>query len=125
MFEYCDPPKLTEPIDYTGLKVGLLVVPVFLLFVFLGDADMGLSVSIVLGLLILAIRLRWNLSKHVWFWATIAVVLALHTPLFFFVRWSHRNVATIAYTLPFGIADFLIMMGAIGLAEKLFQRRNE
>lgn len=85
MFDY-DSPKEKEPTDYTGLKIGAMLVPVFLLFIFLGNADMGLTVCIVLGMIMLAIKLRWNLRKHVWFWATIVFVLALHVPLFFIVR---------------------------------------
>ena len=44
-----DSPKVREPTDYTGLKIGAMLVPVFLLFIFLGNANMGLTVFIVLG----------------------------------------------------------------------------
>jgi len=115
-----DPSKDKEPTDYTGLKIGAVLIPVFLLFAFLGKADMGLTVCIVSGMIILAIKLRWNLRKHVWFWATIIFILALHVPLFFIVRWPQGNVPTLAYTLPVGIADFVIILGAVGLAEKFF-----
>jgi len=115
-----DPSKDKEPTDYTGLKIGAVLIPVFLLFAFLGKADMGLTVCIVSGMIILAIKIRWNLRKHVWFWATIIFILALHVPLFFIVRWPQGNVPTLAYTLPVGIADFVIILGAVGLAEKFF-----
>jgi hypothetical protein len=115
-----DPSKDKEPTDYTGLKIGAVLIPVFLLFAFLGKADMGLTVCIVSGMIILAIKIRWNLRKHVWFWATIIFILALHVPLFFIVRWPQGNVPTLAYTLPVGIADFAIILGAVGLAEKFF-----
>lgn len=124
MFDYYGPPKATEPADYTGPKIVAILAPIFFLFAFLGHADMGLTVCIALGLAILAVKLRWDLRKHAWFWATIFVVLALNVPFFFMIRWSHGSVPTIAYTMPFGIADFLIMAGAIRLAEKLFGQRN-
>lgn len=111
MFSYDDSTEETKPADYTGLKILAIVLPVFLVFIFLGDADMSLTVTIVLGLIIFAIKLRWNLRRHVWFWATIVFVLALHIPLFFVVHWPHTNVPTIAYSMPFGIADFLIVLG--------------
>lgn len=91
----------------------------FLVFVFLGNAEMGLTVCIVLGVTMVAIKIRWNLRKHVWFWATIAFILALYAPLFLIVRWPQGNLPTIFYTLPIGIADFLIISGALRLAEKL------
>jgi hypothetical protein len=108
--------------DYTGLKIGAVLLPVFFLFVYWGKEDMGLAVLIVLGVTIGAIKLRWDLRKHVWFWAIIAVILALHVPLFFVVRWPQGNVPTLFYTLPFGIIDFLIISGVLGIAEKLLSR---
>jgi len=62
------------------------------------------------------------LRKHTWFWAAIVLVLALHVPLLFIVRWPDSKVPTIAYSLPLGIVDFLLIMGAVGLAEKLFSK---
>jgi len=123
MFDY-DPPKQKQPVDYTGLKIVAILAPVFLLFVFLGNADMGLAVCIVLGMIMIAIKIRWNLRKHIWFWATIVLILALHVPLFFLVRWPQGNVPTLFYTMPVGIADFLIVLGAVGLAEKLFSTHS-
>ena len=99
-----------------------ILAPLFLLFIYLGKADMGLTLFIVLGMIMFAIKIRWNLRKHVWFWASIAFILALHIPLFFIIRWPQGNVPTIAYSLPLGIADFFIILGAIGLAEKLLSK---
>lgn len=121
MFDY-DPPKAKEPADYTGLKIGALLAPVLLLFIYLGKADMGLAVFIVLGVMMFAIKVRWNLRKHVWFWATIVFILALHVPLFLIVRWPQGPLPTLFYTLPIGVADFLIISGALGLAEKLLSK---
>jgi hypothetical protein len=109
-----------EPTDYTGLKIGAFLAPVFFLFVYLGKAEMGFTVIIVLGMTMLAVKLRWKLRKYVWFWATIVLILALHVPLFFLVHWSDSKVPTIAYSMPIGIADFLLIMAAVGLAEKFF-----
>jgi hypothetical protein len=57
MFGYDDDPPETKPVDYAGLKIGLALLPVFFLFAFLGNAEMGLTVSIVLALIIVAIRM--------------------------------------------------------------------
>jgi hypothetical protein len=110
--------------DYTGLKIGVVLLPVFFLFVYWGKADMGLAVLIVLGVTIGAIKIRWDLRKHVWFWAIIAVILALHVPLFFVIRWPQGSAPTLFYTLPFGLLDFLIISGALGIAEKLFAKNS-
>jgi hypothetical protein len=121
MFDY-DPPKEKEPVDYTGLKIGAMVAPVFFLVTFLYNADAGLAACIVLGVILFAIKIRWYLRRHLWFWAVIAVILALHVPLVFMVRWPQGNVPTLFYTMPLGIADFLIISGALGLAQRFFSK---
>jgi hypothetical protein len=123
MFDY-DPPKEKEPVDYTGLKFAAILAPVFFLFVYLGNADMGLAACMVLGAMMFVIKLRWNLRSHLWFWAIIVFVLALHVPLVLVVRWPKGNVPTLFYTMPIGIADFFIILGTIGVAEKFFSRRK-
>jgi hypothetical protein len=91
----------------------------FLLFILLGEAEMGLKVFIVLAMAIFAIKLHWDSRKHFWFRATIAIVLALHVPLVFIVRLPQGNVSARSYVIPVGIADFVIIWGALDLAERL------
>ena len=121
MFDY-ESPKEKEPTDYTGLKIVAILAPVFFLITFLASADMGLTACIILGMIMLAVKLHWDLRKHIWFWAIMAVILALHVPLVFMVRWPHGYVPTRFYTIPVGIADFVIIWGALSLAEKLFSK---
>ena len=121
MFDYESPkPEEEQPTDWTGLKIGGLLLPVFLLFVWLGNADMGLTACIVLGMIMLAIKLRWDLRRRIWFWVIIAVISALHIPLLFIIRWPQGKGPTLAYTMPIGIVDFALILGAVTLAEKIF-----
>ena len=115
-------PKEKSPTDWSGTIIGVMLLPVFFVFVFLGKAELGFNVMLVLGLVMIAVRLRWKLRKHVWFWGTIIFVLLLHVPLLFLVHWPQSNVPTIVYSLPLGIVDFLLISGALGLAEKLFSK---
>jgi hypothetical protein len=96
--------------------------PLFLLFIWLGKADLGLKVFVVLGMAIFAIKLHWDSRKHFWFWATIAIVLALHVPLVFIVRLPQASISARSYVIPVGIADFVIIWGALDLAERLFAK---
>ena len=121
MFDY-EPPKEKRPTDYTGLIILAMVAPLFFFFIYLGKAEVGFTACLVLGVNLIAIKLRWRLGKHVWFWAAIALILLLHVPLLFIVRWPQSNVPTIAYSLPLAIVDFLLIMGAISLAQKLFSK---
>src|SRR5438046_2767519 len=122
MFDYVTP-KAKEPVDYTGLKIAAITASVFFVITFFYNADAGLAACIVLGVIIFAIKIRWHLRKHVWFWAILAVILALHVPLVFMVRWPQGQAPTIFYAMPIGIADFLIIIGAISVAEKFFSKR--
>jgi len=121
MFDY-EPPKEKRPTDYSGTIIGALLLPVLFFFIYIGKAELGFTACIVLAMSMIAVRLRWKLRKHVWFWATIVLILALHVPLLFIVRWPQSNVPTLAYSLPLGIVDFLLIMGAISLAQKVFSK---
>ena len=121
MFDY-GVPKEERATDWSGTIIGAAVLPVLFLFIYWGKAELGFTVSIVLAMIIIAIRLRWKMGRHVWFWATITLVLFLHIPFVFLVRWPESNVPTIVYSLPLGIVDFLFISGALGLAEKFFSK---
>lgn len=123
MFER-DPREEKALTEYTGLKIGAVLLPMLLLFIYFGKADMGLTVYIVLVVSIVAIKIRWNLRKHIWFWAIIAVVFALHVPLFFIVRWPNGKTPGLLYGLPFALVDFLIISEGLRLAEKLFGKSS-
>src|ERR1039457_5890298 len=90
-----EPEEEKQPPDYTGLKIGGILAPVFFLFIYLGKAALGFTVFVVLGMILFAIKLQWKLRKYVWFWATIAAVLAFHIPLFFIVKWTDTKTQTI------------------------------
>ena len=121
MFDYeQSPPGRQGRTDYTGAIIVALLAPVFFFFIYLGKAEMGFTVCLVLGMIMLAIKLRWKFRRHAWFWVTIVLVLLLHIPLLFFVHWPESRVPTIAYSLPLGIADFLLISGAISLAHRVF-----
>jgi hypothetical protein len=104
--------------------MGALVLPVLFLFAYLGKLEMGFTVSIVLLVTMIAIKLRWNLRRHAWFWGTVALILALHIPFLSLVQLPQTNVPTLVFAIPLGIVDFFLISGAISLAEKLFSEDN-
>ena len=125
MFEQIEEPEEKKPTNYTGVIIGVVLLPVLIFFTHLGKGDLGMAVIIVIGTTILAIGIRWNLRKHVWFWATIVFVLALYSYLFFVVHLPHEWLATLGRLhriglLPIGLAELGIILGSVGLAEKLF-----
>ena len=114
--------KERSPTDWTGPIIVAVLAPLFFLFVYLGKAEMGFTACLVLGMFMVAVRLRWKLRGYAWFWGAIAFVLFLHIPFLFLVHWPQNNVPTIAYSLPLGIADFLLISGAISLAQRVFMK---
>lgn len=120
MFDYEEAPQEKSRTDWTGPIIVAMLASLFFLFVYLGKAEMGLTACIVLGLFMVAVRLRWQLRRYAWFWATVVFVLLLHIPLLFLVHWPETQVPTIVYSLPFGAADFALISGAISLAQRVF-----
>lgn len=112
--------EIKKGTDYTGLIIAAILAPAYLVFYLMGKEEMGRSVFIVLGMTMLAIRVRWDLRNRSWFWAVIVLVLAAHIPLLFLVHWPegyHGWLPAIG-TLPIGLADVLIILGAVHLVEK-------
>ncbi len=103
--------------DYTGLKLLALVLPVMVFFSFLGRDDIGRAVSVCLGSIMLAIKIRWDLRKDLWFWVVIVSVLLLHLPIFIFVQWPNGRVPPLVL-LPFAVGDCLIVLGTVKIIEK-------
>jgi hypothetical protein len=107
--------------DYTGVVIGIILLPVLLLFYYFGKEDMGRAVFLVLGAILFAIRIRWDLRRHFWFWGVIVLVLALHVPLFFIARWPHGWLPAVGW-LPIALADCLIILGIVRFVAKFIVR---
>jgi hypothetical protein len=105
--------------DYSGLIIGVALAPLLILFIYLGKEDLGRSIFVCLGIILLAIRVRWDLRKHVWFWASVGLTMALQVPVVLLVRWP-KGWTPGSVVLPLGLVDLLITLGIIQLAEKVF-----
>ena len=112
-----------KPTDYSGLIIAAILVPAFLLFIYFGNEDLGMTVFIGLGAVMVAIRIRWDLRRQLWFWETIGFVLVLHIPFFYFVRippaWFHAVAM-----LPIVVPDCLLTVGVIRVVEKFHERNS-
>lgn len=110
-------PKEQGATDYSGVIIAALTLPVLMLFDHIGKFEMGLSVTICLGMNLLAIRLRWELRKYVWFWTVVVLALTLEVPLALMIRWKDITINRITL-LPIGVAVLVITMGAVKFVEK-------
>ncbi len=109
-------PKEQGATDYSGVIILAMTLPVLMLFDYIGKFDTGLSVTICLGMNLLAIRLRWKLRRYVWFWVVIFLALALEMTLALMIQWKHITVNRITL-LPIGVAALVITLGAVKFVE--------
>ena len=106
---------------YLGLLIFLLILPVLLFFTHIGKTDLGLSVGVCLGMNVLAVGICWDLRRRLWFWVVVALVLALHVPLFLMIQWPERWVSRFSL-LPIGLADMLITIGVVRFVQKFIMK---
>jgi len=114
-------PREQKPTDWRGTIIGLCMIPVFAIFLHFGREDMAVPACTYLGMIALAIALRWNLRTRVWFWVVIAFVLTLHVVLLLEVPWPHFTINRITL-LPFGVADLLLVSGIIQFVKTFIVR---
>lgn len=107
-----------EP-DFTGLIVLAALLPLVLYFRHIGKFDLGLNIGICLAVNIVAVRFRWKLRKHAWFWATMVFLIAAELPLVLMIHWPKEWVPGVAL-LPIALVVYVVAIGAIQLAGKLF-----
>ncbi|WP_041855591.1 hypothetical protein [Candidatus Korobacter versatilis] len=118
MFDY-EPPKAKRRPNYTlHLIIVVIVFSVSLFSLFLGKENLGLTTSIILGSVALAVGSRWELRKHLWFWVLVVLLLALHIPLFSMIPLprSRGNIGLL------GLGDFLFFFIAIWVADAIAER---
>jgi succinate dehydrogenase hydrophobic anchor subunit len=98
-------------------------IPLFFVFAVLGNPGRGRTAGISAAVGMIVIRACWNLRKHTWFWATAAVLLALHVFLVVRIPWDDKSYP--GYTLlPFAALDYGIMYGSFKFAEKLMKKTD-
>ena len=106
-----------------GILAMLYSLPVFILFACFGEVGRGMTAWICTGILIGVVKAYWNLRKHLWFWATIAILAALHIPFVIFFPIPMTRNFTVWELLPVAILDFGIMYGCIKLVEKKVMKK--
>ena len=80
-----------------------------LLFIKFGRLDLARPTFVSVAMIVLAIVMRWKLSHHIWFWTTMAFLIALHVPLILLVPWTTKWIPAVLIA-PIGIADLYAML---------------
>ena len=95
-------------------------VPIIWLFDHFRRFDLALPALICIGMLGLAIAVKWKLRRHVWFWITMTVLAALHALLVLFVPWTTKWVPAIAIAA-IGSADLIVMLAILSVVGKFVE----
>ncbi len=95
--------------------------PLILLFYYFGKPALALPTLDSAAVVTIAIAMRWQLRRHVWFWITMTVIAALHVPLILFVPWTTKWVPAIVI-MPIGLADLYAMLAILSVVGKLVER---
>jgi hypothetical protein len=92
-----------------------------LLFCFLGKWETGIGAWICSGIVLLAVRVHWDLRKHVWFWIAVILAFIIQIPIVLLIPWDDRNLTGISL-LPVAVLDYGLAYGCIKLAELLIKK---
>ena len=66
-----------------------------------------------------AAKAHWELKSKWWFWAALSIGAAAQLPFVFLMPWSNPHLTGIG-AMAFVLPGFLMTLGCIFLAEKLF-----
>ncbi len=89
-------------------------------FYHLGRLDLARPALYSIGMLGVAIAIKWKLRRHVWFWITMTFLAALHILLILFVPGTTKWVPAIVI-IPIGIADLYAVLWVLSAVGKLME----
>jgi hypothetical protein len=104
--------KAAKKLRMPGWAVVCVIIVAFLchqLFKHVGRLDLGLPILNSIGVLGFIIALKRRLWRHAWFWATMAVIAALHVPFILFVPWTTRWVPALVIAVLDSLGFCLIL----------------
>ena len=110
-----------KPTDWSGVFIGVLLLPVFLFFTHEGKEDVGLNLCVCLLGLLLAAKVCWELRSRIWFWGIIFLVLAADVPIIFMIHWPQSWVPGFAL-LPIALAEFLVTVSVVRFVQKMVEK---
>ena len=90
------------------------------LFDRIGRFDLVRPTVFSMAMVGVAFAMRWKLRRHVWFWITMSVIVALHVPLILFVPGNTKWVPAIVI-IPIGIADLYAILATLSVVGKFIE----
>jgi hypothetical protein len=110
-----------EPLDAFTQRwawtVLLSVMPILILFAWLGDSGRGIAAATSVGVFMIVGRVYWACRSNIWFWVVIVAFGLFHIILVFAVHWPGGGIRAFAL-LPIACVDYLMIYGCLKLVEQ-------
>ena len=98
-------------------KVMLCTLPLPAFLLYLGFPKQAVGAWTCFGILLVAVKVYWQLRRSVLFWVAVLVSGLLQLPLILYVPWMDKYSSR-ASLLPLALADFALICGLMWLVEK-------
>jgi hypothetical protein len=95
-------------------------MPIAWLFDHFGKLNLALPTFNGVGILAVAVAVKWKLRQRLWFWITMIVIAGLHVLLILSVPWTDKRVPASAL-VPFGLADLWVILTIISVARQIME----
>ena len=116
--------KQANPKDFFWyVAIAIICSPLIPILDHFGRFELARPACFALMTILLVIKVCRDIRRRWWFWVTIVAVAALHVPLILYIPWTTKWVPPVAI-LPICIADLLVILGIVNLAERLFGKKR-
>ena len=88
------------------------------LFDHFGKLDLARPALGSIGMITVAIAMRWHLRRHKWFWAVMVALAAAHVPLILLVPWTSKWVPAVVM-IPIAVGDLYAMLAVLSIIGQL------
>jgi len=106
------------------LLIIALSSPPFIILRLLGNPGAGRTAWICLGMLLVCIKVRWELAKYSWFWMLVAALFAVHVPFILFIHWANQWISAVLLG-PIGGIDLILILYVFSFGERIFGKSTQ
>lgn len=118
-----DSESTNTPTRAWAIAVGVSLLPIYLIFSFVGMPGKGTVAACALGTLIIVVRMHFKLRNKLWFWSLIALIAMANVFVVIWVPFPNKNF-TYSIVAPFGIADYLLTALCIRTVERRMTKKK-
>ena len=103
-----------------GLAIFVAALLISSLYAHFGRPDLARPTLYSAVLIGITIRIKWEWRRRVWFWVTIAAIVAVHVAAILLIPWSTQWVPVV-FVIPVGLADCYVMVRILSVVGKLVE----